>query len=143
MIGLNQIQQFAAIPGQRIMIAGPCSAETEEQVLGCAHQLAAQGIKMFRAGVWKPRTRPGNFEGALDKALEWLTQVRKETGMAVITEVANARHVEAVLNAGIDMVWIGARTTTSPFAVQEIADALRGTDVPVLVKNPINTELEL
>ena len=143
MIGLNQIQQFAAIPGQRIMIAGPCSAETEEQVLGCAHQLAAQGIKMFRAGVWKPRTRPGNFEGAGAPALEWLRKVKAETGMAVATEVANARHVESTLKAGIDLLWIGARTTTSPFAVQEIADALRGTDVPVLVKNPINTELEL
>ena len=143
MIVLDKIQQFTAIPGQRIMIAGPCSAETEEQVLSCAHQLASQGVKMFRAGVWKPRTRPGNFEGAGVPALEWLRKVKAETGMAVATEVAHTRHVEAALNAGIDLLWIGARTTTSPFAIQEIADALRGTDVPVLVKNPINAELEL
>jgi len=143
MIGLDKIPQFTATPGQRIMIAGPCSAETEDQVLSCAHQLAAQGIKIFRAGVWKPRTRPGNFEGAGAPALEWLCKVKTETGMAVATEVAHARHVEMALKAGIDMLWIGARTTTSPFAVQEIADALHGTDVPILVKNPINTELGL
>ena len=125
------------------LIAGPCSAESQEQVLECARSLAGQGVKVFRAGVWKPRTRPGNFEGAGDKALEWLKAVKSETGMAVTTEVANARHVEAALKAGIDMLWIGARTTTSPFAVQEVADALRGTDIPVLVKNPINAELEL
>ena len=125
------------------LIAGPCSAESQEQVLECARSLAGQGVKVFRAGVWKPRTRPGNFEGAGDKALEWLKAVKSETGMAVTTEVANARHVEAALKAGIDMLWIGARTTTSPFAVQEVADALRGTDIPILVKNPINAELEL
>ena len=125
------------------LIAGPCSAESQEQVLECARSLAGQGVKVFRAGVWKPRTRPGNFEGAGDKALEWLKAVKSETGMAVTTEVANARHVEAALKAGIDMLWIGARTTTSPFAVQEVADALKGTDIPVLVKNPINAELEL
>lgn len=125
------------------LIAGPCSAESQAQVLECARSLAAQGVKVFRAGVWKPRTRPGNFEGAGDKALEWLRTVKAETGMQVTTEVANARHVEAALNAGIDILWVGARTTTSPFAVQEVADALRGTDIPVLVKNPINAELEL
>ena len=125
------------------MIAGPCSAESETQVLECARSLASLGVKTFRAGVWKPRTRPGNFEGAGEPALEWLKTVKAETGMAVTTEVANTRHVEAALKAGIDMLWIGARTTTSPFAVQEVADALRGTDIPVLVKNPINAELEL
>lgn len=125
------------------MIAGPCSAESETQVLECARSLASLGVKTFRAGVWKPRTRPGNFEGAGEPALEWLKMVKAETGMAVTTEVANTRHVEAALKAGIDMLWIGARTTTSPFAVQEVADALRGTDIPVLVKNPINAELEL
>ena len=125
------------------LIAGPCSAESQAQVMECAHSLAAQGVKIFRAGVWKPRTRPGNFEGAGLPALEWLKAVKAETGMAVTTEVANASHVEAALKAGIDMLWIGARTTTSPFAVQEVADALRGTDIPVLVKNPINAELEL
>ena len=125
------------------LIAGPCSAESETQVMECARSLAKAGVKVFRAGVWKPRTRPGNFEGAGLPALEWLKAVKAETGMAVTTEVANTRHVEAALKAGIDMFWIGARTTTSPFAVQEIADALRGTDIPVLVKNPINAELEL
>lgn len=143
MIELEKIELLESQSGKCPLIAGPCSAESEQQVLDCAHSLAKLGVRIFRAGVWKPRTRPGTFEGAGNKALEWLTQVRKETGMAVITEVANARHVEAVLNAGIDMVWIGARTTTSPFAVQEIADALRGTRIPVLVKNPINAELEL
>ena len=125
------------------LIAGPCSAESRTQVLDCARSLAALGVKVFRAGVWKPRTRPGNFEGAGEPALEWLKDVKAQTGMAVTTEVANARHVEAALKAGIDILWIGARTTTSPFAVQEVADALRGTDIPVLVKNPINAELEL
>lgn len=125
------------------LIAGPCSAESETQVMECARSLAKAGVKVFRAGVWKPRTRPGNFEGTGLPALEWLKAVKAETGMAVTTEVANTRHVEAALKAGIDMFWIGARTTTSPFAVQEIADALRGTDIPVLVKNPINAELEL
>ena len=125
------------------MIAGPCSAESRTQVLECARSLARLGVKVFRAGVWKPRTRPGNFEGAGGPALEWLKAVKAETGMAVTTEVANTRHVEAALKAGIDMLWIGARTTTSPFAVQELADALRGTDIPVLVKNSINAELEL
>jgi len=124
-------------------IAGPCSAESQTQVLECARSLAAQGVKIFRAGVWKPRTRPGNFEGAGNQALEWLKAVKTETGMATTTEVANALHVEAALNSGVDILWIGARTTTSPFAVQEVADALRGTDVPVLVKNPINAELNL
>lgn len=143
MIELDNIEQFDAVPGQPAVIAGPCSAESEQQVLSCARALSAQGVRLFRAGVWKPRTRPGNFEGAGEPALEWLRKVKAETGMAVVTEVAHARHVEAALKAGIDILWIGARTTTSPFAVQEIADALRGTDIPVLVKNPINTELEL
>lgn len=125
------------------LIAGPCSAESRTQVMECARSLARLGVKTFRAGVWKPRTRPGNFEGAGEPALEWLKEVKAETGMAVTTEVANARHVEAALKAGIDILWIGARTTTSPFAIQEVADALRGTDIPVLVKNPINAELEL
>ncbi len=143
MIKTEKIELLDAQPGRCAMIAGPCSAESETQVLECAHSLAQQGVKVFRAGVWKPRTRPGNFEGAGEQALDWLRRVRKETGMAVTTEVANTRHVEAALKAGIDILWIGARTTTSPFAVQEIADALRGTDIPVLVKNPINAELEL
>ena len=125
------------------LIAGPCSAESRQQVLECARSLSDMGVRIFRAGAWKPRTRPGNFEGWGEKALEWLREVKTETGMTVMTEVANSRHVEAALKAGIDMFWIGARTTTNPFAVQEIADSLKGTDIPVIVKNPINTELEL
>ena len=143
MIDIEKIGLLDAQPGRCALIAGPCSAESETQVLDCARSLARLGVKVFRAGVWKPRTRPGNFEGSGMQALQWLQSVKSETGMAVTTEVANARHVEAALKAGIDMLWIGARTTTSPFSVQEIANALRGTDIPVLVKNPINAELEL
>jgi len=143
MIEISKIEQFDVFAGKQIMIAGPCSAESERQVMECALSLAAQGVRIFRAGVWKPRTRPGCFEGAGTPALKWLEQVKAQTGMAVTTEVANSRHVEAAMKAGVDILWIGARTTTSPFAVQEIADALKGADVPVLVKNPINAELEL
>ena len=143
MIETDKIELLDAEAGRCTIIAGPCSAESEKQVLDCAHALSSQGIRIFRAGVWKPRTRPGNFEGSGTQALEWLNQVKSTTGMAVMTEVANVRHVESALKAGIDMLWIGARTTTSPFAVQEIADALRGEDIPIFVKNPINAELEL
>jgi chorismate mutase len=126
-----------------IVIAGPCSAETEEQVLETAKQLAAQGVKIYRAGVWKPRTKPGGFEGNGLDALPWLQRVKKETGMYVSTEVATAKHVEAALEAGVDLLWIGARTTADPFAVQEIADTLKGVDIPVLIKNPVNPDLDL
>lgn len=126
-----------------LVIAGPCSAETEEQVITTAMQLAGKGIKIFRAGIWKPRTKPGGFEGIGVEGLPWMQRVKKETGMYITTEVANAKHVEAALKAGIDILWIGARTSANPFAVQEIADALQGTDVPVLVKNPVNPDLEL
>ena len=143
MIDIEKINLPASITGGCSVIAGPCSAESERQTLECARSLSALGVRVFRAGVWKPRTRPGNFEGAGEPALEWLGKVKAETGMMVATEVAGARHVEAALKAGIDILWIGARTTTSPITVQEISEALRGTDVPVLVKNPINAELEL
>lgn len=126
-----------------LVIAGPCSAETEEQVMDTAKQLAKNGIKVFRAGVWKPRTKPGGFEGNGVAALPWLQQVKKETGMLVATEVATAKHVEEALKYGVDLLWIGARTTADPFAVQEIADTLKGVDVPILVKNPVNPDLEL
>ena len=126
-----------------IVIAGPCSAETEEQVLATAHGIAAQQIKLFRSGIWKPRTKPGGFEGVGTPGFDWLKRVQQETGMYVATEVANKEHVVEALHAGIDILWIGARTSVNPFAVQEIADALRGADVPVLVKNPINPDLEL
>ncbi len=126
-----------------VLIAGPCSAETEEQVMTTAKQLAERGVKIFRAGVWKPRTKPGGFEGVGVDALAWLKQVKKETGMYVATEVATAKHVYECLKAGIDILWIGARTTANPFAIQEIADALKGVDLPILVKNPVNPDLDL
>ncbi len=126
-----------------VIIAGPCSAETEEQVMTSATQLAGKGIKIFRAGIWKPRTKPGGFEGVGIDGLPWLKRVKEETGMLVSTEVATAKHVYECLKAGIDILWVGARTTANPFAVQEIADALKGVDIPVLVKNPVNPDLEL
>ena len=126
-----------------LVIAGPCSAESEEQVMETALQLAKNGVKIFRAGVWKPRTKPGGFEGHGAIALPWMKRVKDETGMLVTTEVATAKHVEQALEAGIDILWIGARTSANPFAVQDIADALKGIDIPVLVKNPINPDLEL
>lgn len=132
-------------PKRPYIIAGPCSAETEEQVLTTARQLAATGIKVFRAGVWKPRTMPGGFEGVGTEGLKWLRKVKEETGMYVATEVANRQHVTEALANGIDMIWIGARTSANPFAVQEIADTLAEAkvDIPVLVKNPVNPDLEL
>lgn len=108
-----------------------------------ARQLASKGIKIFRAGVWKPRTKPGGFEGKGEEALPWLQEVKKETGMLVGTEVATPKHVEAALNAGLDMLWVGARTSANPFAVQELADSLKGVDIPVFVKNPVNPDIEL
>lgn len=126
-----------------ILIAGPCSAETEEQTLETAKQLAANGVKIFRAGIWKPRTRPGAFEGVGTVGLPWLKKVKEETGMFVCVEVATAVHVYEALKFGVDMLWIGARTTANPFAVQEVANALAGVDIPVLVKNPVNPDLEL
>lgn len=126
-----------------LLIAGPCSAETEEQVVTTAMQLASKGIKIFRAGIWKPRTKPGGFEGIGIEGLPWMRRVKKETGMYITTEVATAKHVEAALEAEMDMLWIGARTSANPFAVQEIADALQGVNIPVLVKNPVNPDLEL
>lgn len=128
-----------------IIIAGPCSAETEEQVLETARQLNSYGVKYFRAGVWKPRTKPGGFEGVGAPALEWLKKVKEETGMKTSTEVATRTHVEEALAAGVDILWIGARTSANPFAVQEIADAIEasGRDVTVLVKNPVNPDIEL
>lgn len=126
-----------------MIIAGPCSAETEQQTLQTAHELAARNIRIFRAGVWKPRTKPGGFEGAGIPALKWLKKVKQETGMYIATEVATEKHVLESLKHGIDMLWLGARTVANPFAVQEIADALRGADIPVLIKNPVNPDIEL
>jgi chorismate mutase len=127
-----------------LIIAGPCSAETEEQVLQTAERLAALGkVDILRAGIWKPRTRPGSFEGIGTKGLPWLQQARKSTGIPVAVEVATAKQVEDALHFDVDVLWIGARTTVNPFSVQELADALRGVDIPVLIKNPINADLEL
>ena len=144
---MEMILESILLPGideQRpIVIAGPCSAETEEQVMETAKNLANRGIKIFRAGIWKPRTKPGGFEGVGIEGLSWLKRVKKETGMYVTTEVATKDHVFEALKAGIDILWIGARTSANPFAVQEIADALKGVDIPVLIKNPVNPDLEL
>ena len=127
-----------------LLIAGPCSAESAEQMLAAAQELRADGrVTAFRAGSWKPRTRPGQFEGSGADALLWLQEVKEATGLLTMTEVATAGHVEASLKAGVDMLWIGARTTPNPFSVQEIADALQGVDIPVFVKNPINPDLQL
>lgn len=129
---------------QPLIISGPCSAETEHQMITTAQQLAATGkVHALRAGIWKPRTRPGQFEGMGMDGLNWLIQAKKETGLPVATEVANAAHVEACLKLGVDILWVGARTTVNPFSVQEVADALKGVDVPVMVKNPVNPDLEL
>jgi len=125
------------------VIAGPCSAETEEQVLKTAHQLAEKGCHNFRAGVWKPRTKPGGFEGNGEKALPWLKRVKDETGMLITTEVATPEHVDLCLKYGVDILWIGARTSANPFAMQALADSLKGIDIPVFVKNPVNPDLEL
>ena len=126
-----------------LLIAGPCSAETENQVLDIAHQLKDSDTIVYRAGIWKPRTRPGNFEGVGSIGLKWLKKVKKETGILTTTEVANANHVDLALKNEIDILWIGARTTVSPFIVQEIAEALRGTEKIVLIKNPVNPDLSL
>lgn len=127
-----------------LIISGPCSAETEAQVIETAERLAKTGkIDMLRAGIWKPRTRPGSFEGIGTKGLPWLQQARKITGLPVAVEVATGKQVEDALHFDVDVLWIGARTTVNPFSVQEVADALRGADVPVLIKNPINPDLEL
>jgi len=141
-----QIESLSSWTGvQRpFIISGPCSAETEEQMVTTARQIAATGkAHALRAGIWKPRTRPGQYEGAGDIGLKWLIRAKEETGLPVTTEVANAAHVDACLKAGVDFLWVGARTTVNPFSVQEVADALKGVNIPVLVKNPVNPDLEL
>lgn len=133
---------FFTLP-RPMVIAGPCSAESEEQVMETAKGLSAFGIHVFRAGIWKPRTHPGCFEGAGVPGLKWLQRVKRELGMKVCTEVASEKHVYECIKHGVDMVWIGARTSANPFLMQEIADALQGTDIPVLVKNPVSPDVDL
>ena len=142
---IEQKQNILDVWNKRpLIISGPCSAETEEQVIATATGLAATGkVDMLRAGIWKPRTRPGSFEGVGTKGLPWLQKAKAVTGLPVCVEVATGKQVEDALHFGVDVLWIGARTTVNPFSVQDVADALRGADVPVLIKNPINPDLEL
>jgi chorismate mutase len=142
-VAIEPIKFAGEVFSKPIIMAGPCSAESEEQVLNTARPLADMGVKIFRAGIWKPRTRPNAFEGVGSEGLPWLQAVKKETGMLVSTEVANVKHVYEALKYGIDIIWIGARTSANPFAVQDIADSLRGVNIPVMVKNPVNPDVDL
>ncbi|MBE0646544.1 MAG: bifunctional 3-deoxy-7-phosphoheptulonate synthase/chorismate mutase type II [Bacteroidales bacterium] len=139
---IEPMNQWMPCGDKPCVIAGPCSAESEEQVMETARELAKiPMVKVFRAGLWKPRTRPSTFEGVGDEGLNWLVRVKQETGLKITTEVANPSHVEKALKAGIDMVWLGARTVVNPFSVQEIGEALKGSHIPVMVKNPLNPDL--
>ena len=141
---VKPIKEWSFYKGRPLMICGPCSAETEDQLMETARQLAELGkVDIFRAGIWKPRTRPDAFEGVGKEGLKWLRDVRRETGLPTATEVANANHVNEALKFGVDVLWIGARTSANPFAMQEIADALQGVETTVLIKNPVNPDLEL
>lgn len=143
-LNIQPLNSWINLKNEPLLISGPCSAETEDQLLSTAHLLAATGkVSVLRAGIWKPRTRPGEFEGIGSIGLEWLKRAKAETGLPTAVEVANAKHVEEALAAGVDILWIGARSTVNPFTVQEIADALQGVDIPVLVKNPVNPDLQL
>lgn len=142
-MGKDRIKQWGLPVDGVFLAAGPCSAESEGQVLETARALAGKGVGFFRAGIWKPRTRPGSFEGVGLKGLAWMDRARSETGLKIGTEVAEPSHVEACLEFGMDVLWVGARTTTNPFSVQAIADALRGTDIPVFVKNPMSADIGL
>ena len=141
---IKKLNSWLQVNDKPLVIAGPCSAENEEQVMAIAKELKASGkVDAFRAGIWKPRTRPNCFEGVGLIGLPWMQRVKEEVGLPITTEVANASHVELALKHDVDILWIGARTTVSPFAIQEIAEALRGVDIPVMVKNPINADLAL
>ena len=143
-LDITPMQEWINTDGKPLIIAGPCSAETEEQVLETANRIKAEGYAhIMRAGVWKPRTRPGSFEGMGEPALKWLVEAKKQTGLPLACEVATPEHVELSLKYGVDVLWIGARTTVNPFNVQDLADALKGVDIPVLVKNPVNPDLAL
>jgi chorismate mutase len=139
---LKMLDKWAMIKEKPLIIAGPCSAESENQIINTAYRLSRiSDVSIFRAGIWKPRTRPNSFEGVGKEGLKWLQRVKKETGMPTATEVANANHVYEALKYGIDVLWIGARTSVNPFSVQEIADALYGVDIPILVKNPVSPDI--
>jgi chorismate mutase len=141
---LQPINTWLDTKNEPLLIAGPCSAETEDQLIATAHLLAKTGkVSVLRAGIWKPRTRPGEFEGIGSIGLTWLKRAKEETGLPTAVEVANAKHVEEALAAGVDILWVGARSTVNPFTVQEIADALKGVDIPVMVKNPVNPDIQL
>lgn len=141
---IDNLNSWIQTDGKPLIISGPCSAESEKQVLETAHELSQTGaVKLFRAGVWKPRTRPNMFEGHGEKALKWLQKVKAETGLKTTVEVAKPQHVELALKYEIDVLWLGARTVVNPFSVQEIADALKGVEIPVMVKNPLNPDLSL
>ena len=141
---IQPLETWIKKTAEPLLIAGPCSAETEEQLVATAHLLAKTGkVSALRAGIWKPRTRPGEFEGIGSIGLQWLKRAKDETGIPTAVEVANAKHVDEALNAGVDILWVGARSTVNPFTVQEIADALKGVDIPVMVKNPVNPDLSL
>ncbi len=141
---INDLIQWLPQEAEPFVIAGPCSAESREQVLETGRQLARLSqVKVFRAGIWKPRTRPDGFEGAGEEGLKWMQELKAETGMQLTTEVANPQHIEMALKYGIDMFWIGARTVVNPFSVQELAEALKGVDVPILVKNPLTPDIKL
>nr|WP_199079948.1 chorismate mutase [Pedobacter sp. ASV19] len=143
-LNIQPLSSWLNVKNEPLIISGPCSAETEEQLLSTAHLLAATGkVSVLRAGIWKPRTRPGEFEGIGSIGLEWLNKAKEQTGLPTAVEVATAKHVEEALAAGVDILWVGARSTANPFTVQEIADALKGVDIPVLVKNPVNPDLSL
>jgi chorismate mutase len=143
-LNIQPLNTWITATKEPLLIAGPCSAETEDQLVATAHLLKATGrVTALRAGIWKPRTRPGEFEGIGSIGLEWLKRAKAETGLPTAVEVATAKHVEEALAAGVDILWVGARSTANPFTVQEIADALKGVDIPVMVKNPVNPDISL
>ena len=141
---IDPIESWLVGSDKPVIISGPCSAESEGQLLSTAREISSlDRVAVLRAGIWKPRTRPNSFEGVGEEGLKWLKQAKEETGLLTSTEVANASHVELCLKYGVDVLWIGARTSVNPFSVQEIADAVKGVDIPVMVKNPINPDLQL
>jgi len=143
-LNIQPLSSWIKTGSEPLLIAGPCSAETEDQLVATAHLLAKTGkVSALRAGIWKPRTRPGEFEGIGSIGLQWLKRAKEETGLPTTVEVATGKHVEEALKAGVDILWVGARSTVNPFTVQEIADALKGVDIPVMVKNPVNPDLSL